>query len=44
MLDPVLALADANSSLSYTEATRSLAPIPIGERDLPPQLPSPISR
>lgn len=44
MLDPVLALADANSSLSYTEATRSLAPIPIGERDLPTAIAEPYFR
>ncbi|MEY4139288.1 MAG: hypothetical protein RLZZ371_1470 [Pseudomonadota bacterium] len=44
MLDPVLNLADANSSLSYTDATRALAPIPIGERDLPTAIAEPYFR
>ena len=44
MLDPVLALADGNSSLSYTEATRPLAPIPFGERDLPTAIAEPYFR
>ena len=41
MLDPLRGAAgaqdaaDGSSTLSYTDATRALAPIPVGERDLP---------
>lgn len=35
MLDTSHVLADASSTLSYTDATRALAPIPAAERDLP---------
>ncbi len=35
MLDPSLKLAQGSSTLSYTDDTRPLAPIPAAERDLP---------
>ena len=41
MLDPKLALTNEDSSLSYIDSTRALAPIPFGERDLPTAIAEP---
>ncbi len=44
MLDPSVALTDAGNAVSYTDATRALAPIPIGERGLPTAIAEPYFR